>query len=1148
MQRSTKSLIPEARLPATRTLLQALLPPIALIVVLVLLAQYSYLLFHFVAELFSVVIAITAMVVASTARQFTRNHFMVFVAIAIGWCSMLDVVHMLSYPGMQILSPDDDMAVQLWIAARFIQAAALLASPLFLQRSFRSDYGHLGFALVVAAAGGWVFSGTFPEAFVYGQGLTPFKIYSEYLIIAMLIGAAILLWRKRRLMSPPMLVALLAAVSAMILSEFAFTRYVNVFGVANEIGHVLKIFAYWFVYLALVERTLIEPFSMMARTSSTFDAVPDPTFVTGLDGRVRQANDSGIRASGLSVEDLHDQPIHHLFHAPEVGAENCPVCARVAAGEHGFSTIIDRGAGKGFVECSVAPFSLPGERRRNVVQMVRDVTQTKMLEMERERLLRDLGERVKELRCQYQVSEILQRNQNDLAQILREVVAVLPPGFLMPERARACFVGSLGFFGDAGVEQARQVLSVTLACNGEQLGSLQVFYPAEAGIPDDPFLAEEREMMTTIGQRLGAAIERIQASQQVRRLTYLQDMLSMINRAIVRCESYDELLLRTYEALSQHGAFPKLFIARMQQGRLPMSVEHVHGFDIDRIDQLKTILSDPEGPVGYLLDEIAAGKVVWTAPFAPGRYTGWMDYLRDSGITERALVPLRHDNQLFGVIGLYSQGDGKFDEAQVKLLEDMAHDLEFALTAIFANERSRVAQQRADISDLRFHELFDASPSPMQILSVSQGRFLALNRAFSHWLGYSMQDIPTMDDWFDQAYAGPQVREMLRARWSVDVETARSRGEAVRSPELLLRGKDGQDHVAIGSMTIVGDDAIVAWTDLTELKRNEEALRRSERHFRSMIEDTVLGIYVRRGDRFIYVNPRYSEIVGWSVSELVGQPIWKFTPATQSNVESIKQAWEKLAQGQSSVHYDVPLICRNGEVKELALHASHIDWDGEPATIVVAEDITERRLAERKIADYVKRLEASMEGTLHVVSRMVDLRDPYTSGHERRVGLIAAAIAREMGWDDARCSSLELIGLVHDIGKIAVPAEILSKPGRLSPVEMELVRGHVQAGYDILKDVPFSFPVAEIIYQHHERLDGTGYPRKLKGEQILPEARILSVADVLESMAAHRPYRPALGMDVALTELQRGRGAIYDADVVDAVTRMVRDKGYTLPQ
>lgn len=207
----------------------------------------------------------------------------------------------------------------------------------------------------------------------------------------------------------------------------------------------------------------------------------------------------------------------------------------------------------------------------------------------------------------------------------------------------------------------------------------------------------------------------------------------------------------------------------------------------------------------------------------------------------------------------------------------------------------------------------------------------------------------------------------------------------------------------------------------------------------------------------------------------------------------------------------------------------------------------ERKRAEQQIAEYVQQLEGTMQNTLQAVANMVEMRDPYTAGHERRVGLVAAAIAREMGWPEDKCHNLQLIGLVHDIGKIAVPAEILTKPGRLTKVEYQIVQAHSEKGYEILKDVDFPLPIAEIIYQHHERMDGSGYPRGLKNGEILPEARILAVADVLESMASHRPYRPALGIEAALKEIEDHRGTWFDAPVVDAMLKLIREKGYQLP-
>jgi HD-GYP domain-containing protein (c-di-GMP phosphodiesterase class II) len=178
---------------------------------------------------------------------------------------------------------------------------------------------------------------------------------------------------------------------------------------------------------------------------------------------------------------------------------------------------------------------------------------------------------------------------------------------------------------------------------------------------------------------------------------------------------------------------------------------------------------------------------------------------------------------------------------------------------------------------------------------------------------------------------------------------------------------------------------------------------------------------------------------------------------------------------------------------------------------------------------------------------MVELRDPYTAGHERRVGEISAAIAGEMGLDPDVQRGLRVAGAVHGVGKIVVPAEILSKPAKLSAVELELVQQHAAYGYEVLKDVPFPWPVAEVARQHHERMDGSGFSRGLVGTAILLEARILAVADVVESMASHRPYRPGLGIPVALGEIERNAGRLYDADVAAACLRLFRDKGYILP-
>lgn len=192
-----------------------------------------------------------------------------------------------------------------------------------------------------------------------------------------------------------------------------------------------------------------------------------------------------------------------------------------------------------------------------------------------------------------------------------------------------------------------------------------------------------------------------------------------------------------------------------------------------------------------------------------------------------------------------------------------------------------------------------------------------------------------------------------------------------------------------------------------------------------------------------------------------------------------------------------------------------------------------------------ERLAGALKATIEAMSRTMEWRDPYTAGHQKRVALISAAIAKKLGLNNEQIEALYMAAMVHDLGKVAVPAEILTKPSRLTDLEMKMVQGHAESGYQILKDIPFPYPIAEMVYQHHERLDGSGYPRALKGEAICLEARILAVADTIEAMATHRPYRSGRGLDVAIKEVMAESGSKLDQRIADAVFELYQD-GKTL--
>jgi putative nucleotidyltransferase with HDIG domain len=209
-----------------------------------------------------------------------------------------------------------------------------------------------------------------------------------------------------------------------------------------------------------------------------------------------------------------------------------------------------------------------------------------------------------------------------------------------------------------------------------------------------------------------------------------------------------------------------------------------------------------------------------------------------------------------------------------------------------------------------------------------------------------------------------------------------------------------------------------------------------------------------------------------------------------------------------------------------------------------AQVYRERKQAEEKLRQSYKKLRKMLNDIVQTVALTVEIRDPYTAGHQQRVSQLTSAIARQMNLSPDQVEGIYMAAILHDIGKISVPAEILTKTGRLTEIEMNLLRAHSEVGNDILKRIDFPWPLAKVVLQHHERMDGSGYPKGLKGEKILLEARIMGVADVVEAMSSHRPYRPALGIDKALEEISQNRGILYDPEVADTCLKLFKKKGF----
>jgi PAS domain S-box-containing protein len=329
-------------------------------------------------------------------------------------------------------------------------------------------------------------------------------------------------------------------------------------------------------------------------------------------------------------------------------------------------------------------------------------------------------------------------------------------------------------------------------------------------------------------------------------------------------------------------------------------------------------------------------------------------------------------------------------------------------------------------------------------------------------------------------------------------------------------------------------------------KKDEEALRQSEEKYRTILESIGDGYYEADIDgNFTFFNNALCRIWGYPPEELMGMNNRAYTD--EETAQKLYQAHNKVYRtGEPGRLFDYEIIQKNGDRKVIQSSFTLLkDQDGKAIGFRgIVRDITDLKQMDKERQHSLEQLRKSLEATIHAMAVTVEARDPYTAGHQRRVADLAYAIALELHLENNRLSGLRMASTIHDLGKISIPSEILTKPTKLSNIEFEIVKTHAQAGYDILKDIDFPWPIARIVHEHHERMDGSGYPNHLKGEDTLLESKILTVADVVEAMASHRPYRASLGIEPALNEIIKNRGILYDPDIVDVCLRLFREKRF----
>ena len=528
------------------------------------------------------------------------------------------------------------------------------------------------------------------------------------------------------------------------------------------------------------------------------------------------------------------------------------------------------------------------------------------------------------------------------------------------------------------------------------------------------------------------------------------------------------------------------------------------------------------------------------------------------GVRTARFAGAKEEAGIVVIAALSEEGVGQIVEHLVSMNSDLVNTVRelrqrVALDAMRASTAIRAAE-------VAFRASFEQSAVGMAHIGID-GTWIRVNQRLCDMLGYTREELSRLS--FAELTHPDDVQESLEhlrrmldgqeTEWKVDKRYIRKDKSILwgRLSTVLVRDEKGQPDFFV---TIVEDTSEQHWA--------MTALEASQLRFASAFRLSPDAVNINRLSDGLYldVNEGFTSLTGYTAEEVVEKTsadiaIWN-DPADRARlIEGLR------AQGTVR-NLEAQFRRKDGGLTTALMSAQVIDMDGIQCILSVTRDISERKIAEEELERRQSQLAEllderehnlamlthSLDSIIEVVSQVVETRDPYTAGHQRRVSELATRIAQELEMSGEQVVEIRTAALIHDVGKMSVPAEILSKPGALSPLEFELIKGHAEASYRILASAQIGSSVADIVHQHHERCDGSGYPQGLTADELLPGAKVLMVADVVEAMFSHRPYRAALGSDAALAEIERGRGTIFDERACDACVRVFREGGFVFSE
>ena len=638
--------------------------------------------------------------------------------------------------------------------------------------------------------------------------------------------------------------------------------------------------------------------------------------------------------------------------------------------------------------------------------------------------------------------------------------------------------------------------------------------------------------------------ERIVAEDRAEHLKQILRAIRSINLLITKETDAQSLIDKACMKLVEARGYKDAWVFLVNQdGSYMTASEARYGEDLE---PLKDNLM--KGCYTPCIDKSLNTKKPWISDLARTICSDCM--LKPDSDKHRHIMACRLEcrDRVFGALTVTSLGPVPPDTEEVGLFTEVCDDIAFALDSIEHESARELAAKALTESEGRYKALFENAG--MAILFMEEDMILDCNMRAAEVFGCSTKDLKGMRPYELSPQMQPDGRQSLEKAMEKIEAAIHGKPQFFRWIHTRVDGEEFPAEISLNAVRINGRNYIQALVnDIGSREQAEMALQQSEENYRTLSENVPVGIF--RSDpadsgTLLAVNPMMATMFGFDSKFDLLQTS---SETLYLSADSRLQFLQRLNSSGVVENYEIPMRKKDGSEFWASISAKLVIQNKKNHSRIIdgiVTDISESKRHEENLRRSLDSFKAAIEGTVSAMSLLVEMKDPYTSGHQKGVAHLACAIGREMGLHEDTIDCLRIASTLHDLGKLNVPLEILNKPGPLNEFEMDFLRTHPGAGYDILKAVEFPWPIAEVIRQHHERQDGSGYPRGLRSNEIMIEASIIAVADVVEAVASRRPYRASMGIDVAINIIQEGRGKFFREKVVDCCLKLFKEKGFSL--